>query len=52
VAGHRGEAHALEQPGHLVGVGARELDELEAVGAQRIVEQVGHAPSPPYGLVW
>ncbi len=40
------EAHPLEQRAQQLGIGRRVLDELEAVGTHRIVEEVGHG-SPP-----
>jgi hypothetical protein len=46
VAGADREAHAREQPAQQLGVGRGVLDELEAVGAHRIVEQVGHGAAP------
>ncbi len=42
VARTGGEAHAREQPAQQLGVRRRVLDELESVGAHRVVEQVRH----------
>ena len=38
---HRREAHLLEQPVELLRVGMAELDELEAVGAHRVLVRDG-----------
>ena len=46
MAGHHREAHALEQRAQQDRIGRGVLDELEAVGAHRIVEKLGHARSP------
>ena len=42
MAGHHREAHALEQRAQQDRIGRGVLDELEAVGAHRVVEKVGH----------
>src|SRR2546426_2857823 len=42
VPGDRLEAHALEQLAERPGIGHRVLDELEAVGLDRVVAQLGH----------
>jgi hypothetical protein len=52
VLGDRLEAHALEQRPHGHGVGCGVLDELEAVGAHRVVPGGElHAPSRRVGEV-
>ena len=42
VPGDRLEAQALEQLAERTGIGHRVLDELEAVGLDRVVAQLGH----------
>ena len=45
VLGHGGEAHGLEQPAQCGWIGGRKFDELESVGAHRVVpgSEGGHA---------
>src|SRR5882762_5209538 len=45
VPGDRLEAQALEQFAERPGIGHRVLDELEAVGLDRVVAQLGHGPN-------
>ena len=51
VPGDGREAHQLEQPLQPLRLGRGELDELEAVGAERIVEQVAAHGLSPSGAI-